>query len=202
MPKLHPLQRRTFAKHEIGHVILILQLGGTFENVEIKSDGDERLDGVSVTETVRSLGWFPSGVVRRSGASMTDRTFVIMTMGGIAGERVNRKNVGRLTFADLLGGAMNDWEQAKKVCTPAHLKMWGDERSATDVKTYLNQCLSVAHEIIVLCKDVHTKLVTLLLEKGKLTYKECKEIWDTAVRDRNARGEQKQAHAIWEKYYF
>jgi hypothetical protein len=182
MAKLHSLRRQKYAKHEIGHVLLSLALERPFESVEIISDTDEKLAGVSVSATIDNLGGSAAGVVRGYGAGMTDREWVIACMAGVAGERVNRKNAGRLTFVDLLMSAENDWRQANEVCTPAHLKMWGYKRSATDVDTYLNECLAVAHDIIVRFKDVHSRLVELLLEKGKLTYQECKEVWDARAR--------------------
>jgi hypothetical protein len=159
------------AKHECGHALVALAFGGTFTDIEI---------GEGAT-TDRDLSHLLSekigGVIRCMGDGLTDPHYVVTLMAGVAGERVNRKKPGTLSFADILMGAEGDYRDARPICTPLHIRYFA--RRATTVDRYLNECLASAFAVIQLHKRVHGALVEALLEHWRLTYEDCVEIADS-----------------------
>ncbi len=156
----------SYAKDECGHAVVALAFGGTFTDIEI-GEG-------TTTDRDLSPGQKIGGVIRGVGNGLTDPRYVVTLMAGVAGERVNRKKPGTLSFTDILMGADSDYRDARVICTPRHIRYLA--RRATTVNGYLNECLASAFIVIQQHKRVHAALVEALMEHGKLTYEQCVEM--------------------------
>lgn len=166
---LRPRQLLKYAKHECGHALATLAFGGSFTDIAI---GEEATTESDLSHLVSGQGI--GGVIRKHGDGLTDPRFVVSLMAGVAGERVNRKKPGTLSFADILRGAESDYRAAHPICTPRHIRYFA--RKATTVSGYLNECLVSAFMVIQRYKQAHSALVEALMQRKRLTYAECIEI--------------------------
>src|ERR1700744_5788671 len=102
------------AKHEAGHVINALELRMTLDFVTILGDGN-----------------LYEGRVCNVESHCHPMEHAQMCLGGLAGERINRKQPGRLTFAAILSGIKDDWKMAcaeiKKFSTPEGVDRWANK---------------------------------------------------------------------------
>jgi hypothetical protein len=167
-------QRLRTAKHEIGHAVVAMFYGGTFESIEVHSDRPLESGATNIEKC--SLGHYISGVVRGLGHGLQDREYVVALMGGAAGTKVNRVQHGGFTLRDVFSGCESDWRLAVDVATPQHIGYFA--RRAKDVDQYLNECHAVAHQIIRRHKATHVALVEALLREGNLSFEKCKDFWD------------------------
>ena len=147
------------AKHESGHVICNLALGRPFEFVELvepESLCAADLDGQQDT----TVSGFVGGRVHYDDEPVADFNRAIILMGGVAGERINQR-VRTLTFIDILRSAELDYEQAKKICSEAEIDV----------------ALRRAHAIVQRHRAAHEAIASALLERGRLSYEGCVEMW-------------------------
>lgn len=97
---------------------------------------------------------------------------VTVCMAGVAGVRVDSDDAGKFTRWAIERGASSDWRQARQIVPYLTRKEQAE---------YFNRRLRKAWRIIVRLKDVHAAMVEALLQKGKLTYPECVEIWQNSL---------------------
>lgn len=96
-------------------------------------------------------------------------------MAGIAGERINWKNPGKLGFVDILMGAEGDWRMAQHFIRESNekgLSKW----IVTDEDKYMNKALKHAHGQLHAFRSAHEEITQLLIERGRLSYDEVKTI--------------------------
>jgi hypothetical protein len=170
------VRRLSTVKHECGHAVVAMFFGGTFKSVEVHSDRPLESEGTNIQRCFS--GSSISGIIRGLGHDLDDQEYVIALMAGAAGTKVNRAKPGGFTLLDMLGGCESDWRLAVEVVTPQHIECFA--RKAKDVQEYLNECHDLAYQIIQRYKAVHSALVEVLFQNGKLSYEECWAIWTEA----------------------
>jgi hypothetical protein len=94
------------------------------------------------------------------------------TDAGIAGERIftGRKKVGKVTFADWLGGAHSDLHAASKIIK--------EDFPGIDSDKFIDRCLATAWVILGVRRKAVEAIVNALIQKGYLSYDECKKIYE------------------------
>ena len=158
---------RKIAKHEAGHTLLALALGFPFEYVTIVSDSESR--------TTRGRLESLPHIVEATMENLLSGT--LLSMGGLAGERVNRSKPGSITYGDAyVSGASGDWRMEYDI-----LQRYVPEDM---IEPLIKRCFVRAWRLVKLYADVHTKLVEALLSKGTVSYEECSRIWE----DRSDKG--------------
>lgn len=177
---------RKYAKHEAGHAVhYVLTFHEPFEYVwsqhshdAVPDDGTGR--GGKVVDG-KVLG---GAVVRTPGQQLVCTTFDLIQqyMAGVAGERIARKKPGKLDFYTILSGANGDFHAALEAIKESNekgLSKW----VITDNDKYMNDALAAAWRRLQAHKAAHAAVTRLLLERGRLSYEEVKNIvWDDVER--------------------
>jgi len=169
---------KRFAKHEAGHAVHhVLTFGHEFDFVWVKRSDDE-------VPPKKANGQFMSGglggcMYRSSDAQIfcTTFEFVCNYMAGLAGERINRKNVGKVDFYAYLMGCRGDIEGARAAIKESNekgLSKW----IFTAPDKLMDDALASVHRLLTSpqVRRAHEEVVEKLIERGRLTYDEVKEI--------------------------
>jgi hypothetical protein len=170
---------KKFAKHEAGHAVhFIMNFGERFEFIWIRRTDDEpvpELPGCAPHAT-KSSGR-GGGVFFKPNPTLFTNTHTLVTncLAGVAGERINRKNPGKFGFVDILMGARNDWEQARR-----HIKESNEQGLSkwviTNEDRYMDRCFVDAWRQLKSLQAAHEAVTQALIGEGKLTYDEVKAI--------------------------
>jgi hypothetical protein len=176
--KVTKADRKRFAKHEAGHAVVAMLLGGKFDKIWIVAEGKEYKSEDFGKVTVDSAG---GALVRPT--ELDNRAHVLVCVAGVAGERINRKSAGVFGFVDMLRGAICDWHAACAVVDPAHIAIYSqiidsdkvNEEIAVD--KYINECLAMSWGMLKNCVAVHTAFVDHLLLHGEMDYSRARLYW-------------------------
>jgi hypothetical protein len=169
---------KRFAKHEAGHAVHhVLTFGHEFDFVWVKRSDDEQ-------PPKNANGQFMSSglggcVYRSSDAQICCTTFewVSQYMAGLAGERINRKKVGKVDLYAYLTGCKGDIEGAREAIRESNekgLSKW----IFNDPDKLMDDALASVHRLLTSPQvgRAHEEVVEKLTERGRLTYDEVKEI--------------------------
>jgi hypothetical protein len=167
------------AWHEAGHAVHRLEcidcatrfeLGhASFQGVWVKRTPDDPLPKTNVAE-LNGRGALLGMGNKQIWCSAT--TQITNYLAGIAGERIlkGHKKVGKVTFADWIGGAQNDLQAASKIIK--------EELPGIDSGKFIDGCLATAWVILGIRRKAVEAIANALIEKGYLSYEECKKIYE------------------------
>jgi hypothetical protein len=167
-----------FANHEAGHVVHhVMTFGHEFDFVWVKRTDDEQPPKKANGQLMSSdLG---GCVYRSSDAQICCTTFewVSQYMAGLAGERINRKNVGKVDFYSYLTGCRGDIEGARAAIRESNekgLSKW----IFNDPDKLIDDALASVHRLLTSdqVRRAHVQVAEKLIERGRLSYDEVREI--------------------------
>lgn len=148
-------ERKRHARHEAGHALVSIVYGFPFQQIDIDDGtGDMQVAG--------------------AGLGMTDHQWHIALMCGFAGEKVNQKNA-RLTLVDILMNGHGDFEKLVDSFTAL-----GGNPKSKSFDRYSNRIFEEAHNIVVEHRALHALLTKALLERSRLTWDECRQLYRDA----------------------
>lgn len=166
---------KKFAKHEAGHVTHhVLTFQHKFDFVWVRRSQEDEAPRNKEGQVLSDLG---GCVYRSSDEEVYTTTFewVANFMAGLAGERINWKKPGKMDFYALLTGCEGDWRAAQEAIRESNekgLSKW----VITDEDKYINMALKSAHSTLRAAHKAHEAVTNALIERGRLTYDEVKEI--------------------------
>ena len=172
--KLNNRHIKRFAKHEAGHALHhVLNFRHKFEFVWVRRTDDEPIPLDRPVNNTSADGRLGGAVFCPPNQQIYCTTFEVVAncMAGIAGERINRKNPGKLGFVDILMGAEGDWRMAQHFIRESNekgLSKW----VITDEDKYMDKALKYAHGQLQAFRSPHEEITRLLIERGRLSYDE------------------------------
>ena len=167
-------QRRSIASHEAGHAVAYLVLGKKFNFASVEDSHNNEymgtLDFTGVTGDIWTLDELGTA-----------------SMAGLAGERIAvSRPCGRLTEKAYNDGAYFDFAYIVNLYVGADIC----EGLETDwketpyfAKKFVNDSLWEAYTLLTKHRDLHTRLTDALIEHGRLTFDQCREIQDQVATE-------------------
>ena len=173
--KFTKLQIKRYARHEAGHVVHhVLTFHYKFDFVWVRRSQEDTAPLNKEGQVLSDLG----GCVYRADNEKVFTTtfeFVANFMAGLAGERINRKKSGKMDLAAILMGCEGDWRAAHNAIRESNekgLSKW----YVKDEDKYMDNALKSAHSLLRAARKAHQAVTDALIERGRLTYDEVKEI--------------------------
>ena len=146
------------ANHEAGHIIMVLHLAECTRSI------GKRFEYAYIAD-VGAKGGAVVGYAPCSGEHN-----ILVATAGLAGERVARMRPGTFNFYQ---GRWGDWIAAQSECEEAGMF---DESS----HWYIDRSYRLAWGIIKQYKQIHSKIVAILLKHGRIDYATALAIWEKA----------------------
>lgn len=184
--RLTAKQERAIASHEAGHCCIHLLHGVTFDHVWIT---DVRLD-----PNTRQTQGAVEGISGRINKESLQQ-YGIEIMAGLAGEKVAfDKKCGRVKMSDnYIAGDLENLVNhlvARKLGVKAetfiewyendkfNVTLLDDDAPEVDYVGLVNWCLQEAYSLLTQHRELHTRLVDALIERGRLNYDDCLAIFE------------------------